>query len=277
MDHPKRETLVPELRILLWSAPRCCSSVFERSVRELKTVKVIYEPHQRAFYYGPERRTDDNILTVSDIDPSATFQAADAKLLLPYSEHQAVFAKNHAYFLEGRYEECTEGIFAKFKHTFLIRHPNCKQCGFPPCPSDNGFKQLFDLFKTVQEVDPHPIVIDADDLLTNARVLMEQYCTATGLPFEERMLNWTPGVVPDWTEIEHYKEWHGTVMMSTGFMKPKEALLSSTTSLPEEAEDAEDAVQQALPLYEAMYAVRMKPYVLWCEIIASAHLSVFIC
>ena len=24
-------------------------------------------------------------------------------------------------------------------------------------PSDNGFKQLFDLFKTVQEVNPHPI------------------------------------------------------------------------------------------------------------------------
>ena len=60
-----------------------------------------------------------------------------------------------------------------------------------------GIKQLSDLFKTVQEVDPHPIVVDADDLLTNVRELMEQYCTATGLPFEERMLNWTPGVVPD--------------------------------------------------------------------------------
>ena len=97
MDHPKEATLVPELRILLWSALRCCSSVFERSVRELKTVKVIYEPHQKAFYYGPERRTDNNIFTISDIDPSATFQAADEALLLPYKEHQAVFAKNHAY------------------------------------------------------------------------------------------------------------------------------------------------------------------------------------
>ena len=48
-------------------------------------------------------------------------------------------------------------------------------------------------------------------------------------------------------------------MMSTGFMKPiasKEAELSPTTSLPKEVKDA---VQEALPFYEAMYAVRMKP------------------
>ena len=266
MDHPKEATLAPELRVLLWSAPRCCSSIFERTIRELKTVKVIYEPHLKAFYYGPERRTDDNLFTISDIDPSATFQAANEALLLPYHEHQAVFAKNHAYFIEGMYEDCTKGKFAKFKHRFLIRHPSksipsmlrgCKECGFPESPTDNGIKQLYDLFKTVQEVDPTPVVIDADDLLMNSRELMKQYCTATGLPFEESMLNWTPGVVPDWTEFKHYKEWHGTAMMSTGFMKPtaSEAALS-TTGLPKEIKDA---VQQVLPFYETMYAVRMKP------------------
>ena len=106
-------------------------------------------------------------------------------------------------------------------------------------------------------MDPTPVVIDADDLLMNSRELMKQYCTATGLPFEESMLSWTPGVVLDWTEFKHYKEWHETAMMSTSFMKPtacKAAL--STTGLPKEIKDA---VQQALPFYEAMYAVRMKP------------------
>ena len=64
----------------------------------------------------------------------------------------------------------------------------------------------------------------------------------------------------NWTDFKHYKEWHGTAMMSTGFVKPiasKVALLSfSTTDLPKEIKDA---VQQALPFYEAMYAVKMKP------------------
>ena len=63
----------------------------------------------------------------------------------------------------------------------------------------------------------------------------------------------------DWTEFSYYKEWHETAMMSSGFMKPAPsdaALLPSTVDLSKEVEDA---IQQALPLYEAMYAVRMKP------------------
>ena len=73
------------------------------------------------------------------------------------------------------------------------------------------------------------------------------------------MLSWTPVVVSDWTEFSYYKEWHETATISSGFMKPAPsdaALLPSTVDLPKEVEDA---IQQALPLYEAMYAVRMKP------------------
>ena len=46
----------PPSRVILWAAPRCLSSAFERSVRELKGVKVVYEPHRETFYHGPERR-----------------------------------------------------------------------------------------------------------------------------------------------------------------------------------------------------------------------------
>ena len=31
------------------------ATVFERSVRELDSVKVLHEPHQNAFYYGPDK------------------------------------------------------------------------------------------------------------------------------------------------------------------------------------------------------------------------------
>ena len=81
------------LRVVLWSAPRCMSSVFERSVRELQDVKVIYEPHQQAYYYGPERKTDANHPTLSELNPAATFQAADEKFLQPYEGYRAVFLK----------------------------------------------------------------------------------------------------------------------------------------------------------------------------------------
>ena len=256
---------VSQNRVVLWTAPRCLSSVFERSIRELKDVKVVFEPHQQAYYYGPERKTDGNLQTIDDINPSATFKAADEELLKSHMDCQFVFIKNHAYFVEGDYERYAE---ANIKHTFLIRNPSKsivslvkvrKKCSFDPLPSVNGMQQLHDLFKIVSKhTDSLPVVIDADDLLRNPKGIMEQYCNATGLPFNESMLTWTPGVVLDWTENSKCNEWHGAAMMSSGFMKP-----SSVTQTPSEEDllllkECETAIQEALPYYEAMYSTRMR-------------------
>ena len=114
------------------------------------------------------------------------------------------------------------------------------------------------MFKTVQLVDPNPVVIDADDLLANPRDMMEHFCSATGLPFQETMLTWTPGIVSDWTEFTYYKEWHGTAMMSSGFVKPT----LSATEIPATAypQEVVDVIRRSLPFYEAMYAVKMRPH-----------------
>ena len=256
----------PSLRVVLWSAPRSMSSVFERSIRELQDVKVIYEPHQKAYYYGPERnfKTDSDYPTPSELDPAATFQAADEKLLQPYEGYRAVFIKTHAYFVEGNYKYYTKGRFSHMKHTFLIRNPNKsipslikarKLCDFSNTGDDNGIEQLYNMYKTVQLVCPSPVVIDADDLLANPRDMMERYCSATGLPFRETMLTWTPEIVSDWTEFTYYNVWHGTAMMSSGFIKP--SCSATEVSHPREVEDF---IQRALPFYKAMYAVRMKPH-----------------
>ena len=33
------------------------------------------------------------------------------------------------------------------------------------------------------------------------------------------MLSWSPGVVEDWTENQHYKKWHWNAIYSSGFNK----------------------------------------------------------
>ena len=72
------------------------------------------------------------------------------------------------------------------------------------------------------------------------------------------MLTWTPGFISDWTEFMYYKEWHGTAMMSSGFIKPTASAPEvPATDLPQQVTDA---IQRALPFYEAMYAVRMTPH-----------------
>ena len=40
---------LPLTRVFLWTAPRCLSTVSERSVRELDGVKVLHEPYNSAY------------------------------------------------------------------------------------------------------------------------------------------------------------------------------------------------------------------------------------
>ena len=108
-------------KVFLWCAPRCLSTEFERSIRELAGVKVIYEPNHRAYYLGPEKRSDaySNIV----LEPDATFEAAKKRITAQYDGFDAVFVKEMAYFIEGHYEDYIAESFTAFKHTFLIRDP----------------------------------------------------------------------------------------------------------------------------------------------------------
>ena len=91
-----------------------------------------------------------------------------------------------------------------------------------------------------QNMDPHPIVIDADDLLENPRGIMEHYCKETGLPFEEQMLTWEPGEVEGWMTFTYSHVFKETVMKSSGFIKPKEKTdCGSIEHLSKEVQDVD--------------------------------------
>ncbi|XP_071485853.1 uncharacterized protein [Diadema antillarum] len=109
-----------------------------------------------------------------------------------------------------------------YKHTFLIRHPlrvftslhkathtTLSELGvlrgespeektfdvgrdYPFMdPSQLAFGELYELWKYVREnLDSNPIVIDADDLLSNPAELLPKYCEAIGLPYDESLLKW---------------------------------------------------------------------------------------
>ena len=174
----------PLTRIFLWTSSRSLSTVFVRSVKELPRVKIIFEPHLNIFYRGPGKRSVDsdprkNLLNdTREFD--LQFEAVNEKLLEPaYDKFDAVFIKNMAFFVEGRYEDYIQGQFANFKHTFLIRHPRkvaiskykvCQEGGF--LFSYPGIHQLYELYRVVQQIDPDPLVLDADDLLENPKEMM---------------------------------------------------------------------------------------------------------
>ena len=234
---------------------------------ELPNVKTFHEPHHDAFFFGPERSSETFVLSPDDIQPESTFEKVKQQLLFDYEECVAVFAKEMAAWMEGRYDEYVEGRFSTFKHTFLIRHPvkaiqsrynMCKQLGLSFKTSECGFRQLYELYCVVAEkIDSNPLLVDADDLLANPKEVMKHYCSATGLPFTEKMLTWKPNVVHEgWTTFRQSHAWFKNVAESCGFIKPAEEKVVTDYSIL--APEVREVVEYSLPYYEALYPLRFK-------------------
>ena len=253
----------PLNRIMLWSAPRCLSSAFERAVRELQDVKTIYHPHTGPYFYGPERRTESFFHLYPEIEKryaAYTYDYADKKLLANYSNFIAVFAKSMAYSIPmEKYETYTQGKFSVYKHTFLIRNPRLSVPSFWRVCKKNGYdfpgvlsiasQSLWELFEHVRsKTNQELVVVDACDLLRDPGATLSQYCQKTGLNYSEGMLTWKPGIVEDWTEYPLYKEWHGDAMLSSGFSRGFKKEQVEETFPPE----VEEEIQKAMPYYEAM-------------------------
>ena len=227
---------------------------------------MIFEPSGGVFYAGPGKRTKESDPKKNLTgDPRAfndEYQVVYDRLLAPYDGFDAVFIKDMAFFVEGRYEDYIQGQFASFKHTFLIRHPrkstisHYKACqnGYFPF-SLPGVCQTYELYKVVQQIDPNPLVLDADDLLENPKEIMQLYCSSTELPFTEDMLTWEPGEIEEWKQSPNYLAWHRTAMYSSGFIKPKP---SAPESLSEYPKIVEECILESLPYYKALYWVRVR-------------------
>jgi len=173
-------------------------------MRELNEVKVLHEPLLAPYYMGPERINKELPLV-----ETATFDSAHSLMVKDYEGYEAVFCKTHCYQTRGQYEIYLQDEFVKFKHTFLIRHPAkaipslyraCTDSGYK-CQAEalQGFSAMHEVYALVQQrLHPSPIVIDADDLLRDPERIMRKYCIATGLPYKESMLTWTPRSFPEW-------------------------------------------------------------------------------
>ncbi|XP_070578536.1 uncharacterized protein [Ptychodera flava] len=253
------------VKVILWSAPRCISTAFERSMRTLQDVKVYHEYYCIASYHGEER-----IYTrYQDDKPVEKFRYGDVKSTLEgaFPQYQGVFLKDMAYAMVGQFDALPAG----YRHTFLIRDPTkaitslyktIKRGNMPEWsdfrPEEAGFCEMWQLYQHVRDVTgEEPVVIDADDLLSDPAAMMKKYCEAVGLEYTDRMLEWDAD-----DQSEHWtweNAWYGTVSSSTGFIKTPGANAHTakidTSSLPEYVQDA---IREAQPAYENLFNRRIK-------------------
>uniref|UniRef100_A0A6U1KJH5 Sulfotransferase n=1 Tax=Tetraselmis chuii TaxID=63592 RepID=A0A6U1KJH5_9CHLO len=185
----------PNTRVVVWTAPRCVSTAFERCVMEIPNGQIFHEPYTSAYYFGPERTS--RRYSSEDVDEHQSYSAVTARLTGQFYDKDYVFVKDMAYCVKGRYHMFVqeEGL-ASFKHTFLIRNPakailslykasvNSQLTGWDYFDeAEAGFTDMYDFYSTLTGAGREVVVVDCDDLLCDPEGMMKLYCDATGLAY----------------------------------------------------------------------------------------------
>ena len=255
--------------IFLWSPPRCLSTAFECCIRQLPSVKVFHEPFSTSYYLSADRKStqfEDYPTTAGRGFGLVSKDIGDA---ICRDEYNAVFSKGIAYYIENRLDILKQDGFKESKHTFLIRHPALavyslyKSCSseWNYDPNEAGFKQLFDIYLYVQKNlgDLNPVVVDASDLLMNPEGMLKAYCEAVGLTYKPGMSKWSEPVSHEVLGGEPIicRGWHDTVFSSNGIVQSSTRKpIPSLDSLPQ---DIVEVIKEAIPIYETLKKVSLKP------------------
>lgn len=145
-------------------------------------------------------------------------------------------------------------IFAGFQHVFLIRNPKemlpSLHKSLPdPTLQDTAYQRQFELFSEVKSRDLSFHVIDSSELLKGPREVLSALCSGLDIPFEQSMLSWEPGPIPEdgvWADY-----WYDSVHKSTGFKpySPKEK------PLPDKLKPL---YRKCKPIYDRLFAHAIK-------------------
>lgn len=234
MRHPIR---------FLWTVPRSVSTSFERMMIERGDHTVLDEPFSRAYYYGPERRSDRYDETLPRSSAQDVLDEIEAA-----AQERPVFVKDMAY---QAADLLGPDLLERFDNSFLVRHPAATLPSYArPWPDftaeEAGWHHLEQAADTVEELGRELVVVDAGTLCADPAGVVGEWCERMGLPHMPEALTWEPGMLPEW---ELWAEFHRGTAKSTGFEQ-----LDPPPPAPEEPH-LQKIYQHALPVYERLAAV----------------------
>ena len=262
---------VKQIRVMVWSNPRSCSTAFMRTTMCIPFVKLIGEPFQAANYLGPDREfsTEES----GEVERAEmTYDKIKSWLEEEYEEYEVVVVKELTFQLQGRLNSIPSG----YSHVFLIRDPEKVVKSMYHAMMNSYPKNLQRIETLKRRVDMkatwniyehikrrygyEPLIIDADDLLNEPRAVLEEFCRRTGIQFREEMLSWksTLGAKfifddPRFPRLNWHDGMVDNAMNTTCFVK---GLKPKDVTMPEEAESliAENRI-----IYQMMYDKRFVP------------------
>jgi len=247
------------VKVFLWTAPRCVSTAFERSIYEVKNSHVFHEPYGDTYYFGPERQNKRYLDT--PVNTELSYEKVTESLTNVDKDKNIVFSKDMAYSMNNYLNILLDSRVADFQHTLLIRNPKktisslhkasldeslTGWCTFDP--TECGFKEMYDLYVFVKEhFGTNPVIIDADDLLVNPRDTMKAYCNATGITFSKEMLTWKPCMLDIWNKFDG---WWETVANSSGFISRSREEVDKQIDILVFPEEVQNCIEESMKYYK---------------------------
>ncbi|ROR92344.1 sulfotransferase family protein [Nocardioides aurantiacus] len=229
---------------VLWSVPRSVSTSFERMISERGDHTVFDEPFSRAYYFGPDRRSQRYDETIPGSAATQVLAEVEAA-----AEERPVFVKDMAYHPT---ELLDREFLARFRNTFLVRDPAATLTSLARkwpdfTDEETGWADLDRAADLVEDLGQPLVVVDADRLCADPAAVVEDWCERMGVTYDPSALTWEPGMRPEW---ELWGEWHASTSRSTGFgdLRPPPPPPGHEDSRLRAAYDA------ALPVYERLLA-----------------------
>ena len=244
----------------------------------LPSTRLMSEPFSTAYYFSPQRQS--RRYESQKIDPNGNYDDV-AKAILDQANDDSidlVFVKDMAYYLRGRLGLLKElSLFRDARHSFLIREPRkaipslyrasqnteIRSSGWDYFdPDEAGFKELYEMYAFVKEnLDPNPVVVEADDLIGSPKEIMKAYCDGVGIKYEEGMTSWKAlGEVPEpWQDV-WVQAWRKGALNSSGFIKtdrPSNAVSSNESDVTYPS-DVIKAIEESQPFYQKLFCFKIR-------------------
>jgi hypothetical protein len=202
-------------RICLWSGPRNISTALMYSFAQRSDTQVFDEPlyahylsQSDAHQYHPGA---EEILATMENDGEKVVEM----MMAPHSKPVVFFKHMTHHLFDIKLDFLKECI-----NVILTREPKPMLVSFDkvipnPTMQDVGYAAHLMLMDQLERIGQKPIVLDSKDILLNPRETLTNFCEDIGIPFEDSMLSWEAGPIPEdgvWA-----KYWYANVHRSTGF------------------------------------------------------------
>ncbi len=241
------------VRIAMWSGPRNISTAMMRAFENHPDCVVSDEPLYGAWLSitGEPHPMSSEVIAAMDTD----WRSVVSTLTGPLPRDARVWYQKHM--THHLLPEMMEADWlSRLTHVFLIRDPRHVVASYlnkreSVSAEAIGVPQQTRLYDFVAgRLGQTPPVIDSGEFLVDPEGHLCALCESLGIAFMPEMLAWPAG--PRDSDGVWAPHWYQRVWQSTGFGSPP-------TEVPELPGEAAAIAEQCLPLYERLYALRVRP------------------